>query len=122
MTDADEIRINMVVNRFEHPELFALLAANPSKVRASLLRQFGEFGLWIKKSGNNFNAPNHLAKEMNEPISQPIERAKPKEAPLLQNHISQKASKEPPVDRNVSPTLDVLDTSVLSDYDLAGLD
>lgn len=42
------IRINMVINKDEHPELYDLLVKKPAKVRASIIRNYVEFALWKK--------------------------------------------------------------------------
>ncbi len=53
------IRINMVINCDEHPDLYELLSNRSAKVRASIIRNYAEFGLWTKRSGdrNVINEP-----------------------------------------------------------------
>ena len=111
--DNENLRINMVVNRFEHPHLFAFLNANPPKIRASLLRQFADFGMWIKNNGNCVSMSSS-GLQTNDSIKKVI-------------HSSSFNNKEQSFTlNNTRPTtnnsdLD-LDTSILSNVDLSDLD
>lgn len=110
------IRINMVVNADEHPDLYELLATRMPKARASVLRQHAAFGLWAKSREAGIVGgtqalgviapPPHPAK----PAAPPVAAAPVSDAPQSSQHEGQ-GDGHP-----------VLDTSVLAGVDLGGLD
>ena len=158
---ADEnLRVNMVINRFEHPQLYALLSENPMKARASLLRQAADFGVWARASGlkltplnTPMGTPTSIQAELddtgaaevmvdNKP-SKPVSgvrsddphslQKKGKSSDIVQpkgaSHTltattvrAQTNEPERTVTGVASHAEDVLDTSVLSNFDLGELD
>ena len=156
----ENVRINMVINRYENPLLFAMLTENPMKVRASLMRQAAEFGVWARASGLKLTATGtpHITKEHLQVEPKGIQalevnadpasnksasevrlntthslRKKGNTAHLVQPQRTAQAAAAPlstasnyaPVRAEVNESLssdDVLDTSVLSNFDLGDLD
>ena len=126
----DEIRINMVVNRYEHPDLHALLCAAPPKVRASLLRQHADFGLWAKANGGKFGAvatvqTSQISNDVRQtlaPVVPTIAVPVPVPAPAPTSTSTSTSTPYPAPAVTVSAASDVLDTSVLKGFDLGDLD
>lgn len=156
----ENVRINMVINRYENPLLFAMLTENPVKVRASLLRQAADFGVWARASGLKLTAtggPN-ITNELTQVEPEGMQalevnadtaskksasevrlntthslRKKGNTAHVVQSQRTAQAAAAPlstasnytPVRAEVnesSSSDDVLDTSVLSNFDLRDLD
>ena len=115
----DEIRINMVINKHEFPALFSVLEKTPSKVRASILRKYSDFGLWAQTNLKDLAVSNHQVSKLNENHSMTVS------ASLIGTSTSLPIVKSPASVKTADKfdsSVDVLDTSVLDGVDLGELD